>query len=222
MLELTQTREGHHCFLFPFEGRLVHAGLAALLALRLSRRQRGTFHIAVNDYGLELLSESPFPFASAFGNPEALFASEQLASDALESVNVSELAKLQFREIARVSGLVMQNFPGVAKTGKQLSVNSSLLFDVLSEFDPNNLLIHQARREVLERHFEESRLARTLARLREHPLLIRTTDRLTPLSLPLVIERQAATLSTETLADRVRKLQSEWTSLESQTPGQHP
>lgn len=214
LVEITTSREGHHCFVFPFEGRLVHAGIAALLALRLSRRSPATFHIAVNDYGLELLCDDPFPYADALRDP-TLLTTDHLVDDALESINVSELAKLQFREIARVAGLVNQNYPGAAKSGKQLSVNSSLLFDVLNEFDPGNLLIHQARREVLERHFEEGRLHRTLTRLAAHPLLIVPTDRLTPLSLPIVIERQAATLSSETLADRVRKLQQEWTAQDS-------
>src|SRR4029079_9384661 len=62
LVERLASREGHHLFLYPFEGRMVHEGLAALLAFRLARRQPITFTLSVNDYGLELLSPDPAPF----------------------------------------------------------------------------------------------------------------------------------------------------------------
>jgi ATP-dependent helicase Lhr and Lhr-like helicase len=56
LIERARTREGYHLFVYPFEGRLVHEGLAALLAYRLSRARPLTFTFAMNDYGFELLS----------------------------------------------------------------------------------------------------------------------------------------------------------------------
>jgi ATP-dependent Lhr-like helicase len=85
-----------------------------------------------------------------------------------------------------------------------------LIFDVFSEFDPENILLMQARKEVLERQFEESRLARTMQRIGEGELLVRTPRSPTPLGLPLVVERLGARLSTETVLDRVRKMKDEW------------
>src|SRR6185369_10843710 len=128
------------------------AGLAALLALRLGRIKPTTFSMAINDYGLEVLAADEFPYEQHL-TPE-LFSEESLAHDALESANVSALARRQFREIARIAGLVFQTYPGARKTGRQLQASTSLLFDVFNEFDPQNLLLEQARREVLERHFE--------------------------------------------------------------------
>ncbi|HEX2836816.1 MAG TPA: ligase-associated DNA damage response DEXH box helicase [Phycisphaerales bacterium] len=214
LIELTHTREGWHLFLFPFEGRLVHAGLASLLALRLSRQRSGTFSIAVNDYGLELLSTVSYPFGTLLV-PESLplfMTTEGLAEDVAESVNMTQLARLAFRDIARVAGLVMPNYPGARKTGRQLQASSGLIFDVLNEFDPppGNLLLEQARREVLDRHFERSRMARTLERLaRAKPVIVRT-ERLTPLSFPLVVERVASKVSSQTVLERLRAMQKEW------------
>jgi len=48
-IERWRSREGHHLFLFPFAGRLVHEGLAALWAYRLARRIPNTFSMSVND-----------------------------------------------------------------------------------------------------------------------------------------------------------------------------
>jgi ATP-dependent helicase Lhr and Lhr-like helicase len=220
LAEVTRTREGDHLFMFPFEGRHVHAGLAGVLAVRLSRRKGGTFSIAVNDYGLEVLSAEPYPFAELLDAD--LFTPEGLTADAIASANTNYLARLQFRDVARVAGLVVQNQPGGPRTGRQLQTSASLVFDVLSDFEPDNLLLDQARREVLERHYEHGRLGRALARLAGGALRIVVTRRPTPLSFPLVIERQAGRLSSETIADRVARMRREWESDWTTVPSESP
>jgi ATP-dependent Lhr-like helicase len=208
LVELLETREGHHCFVFPFEGLLVHGGLAALMALRVSRVHKSTFTISANDYGLEVLSSEALDFESVL-RPE-LFSDENLAADAVESVNISALSRKQFREIARVAGLVFQTYPGARKSGRQVQASTGLLFDVFSEYDPKNLLLEQARREVLERHFEESRLARTLRRLRGARLTVVRVQRPTPLAFPIMIERLGSELSSQSLSERVERMRAEW------------
>ncbi len=208
LCEITDTREGHHLFVFPFEGRLVHGGLGALVALRLSRLRPATFSIAVNDYGVELLTPEPVPYEELLSPP--IFSTEDLVRDAVESVNISALAKTQFREIARVAGLVFQTYPGARKSGRQMQASSGLLFDVFAEFDPGNLLLEQARREVLERHFERSRLARTLERMARSELVFVHTKYPSPLAFPLLIERIGAKLSSESIADRIDRMRRQW------------
>lgn len=208
LAETATSREGHHLFVFPFDGRLVHAGIASLIALRLSRLRKATFSLAVNDYGFELLSPDPFPFEELL-SPE-VFSSGGIADDIAHSVNMTQLARLAFRDVARVAGLVMQNYPGTRRTGKQVQASSSLIFDVFQDFDPDNLLLHQARREVLDRHFERTRLGRTLDRLHATPLKLINTQRLTPLSFPLVVERVATTMTSESITDRLKKMQAQW------------
>jgi len=209
LAETCQTRDGHHLFLYPFEGRLVHEGLAALLALRLTRLRKATFALSVNDYGLELLTPTPFPFDEAV-HP-ALFTRERLEADILESVNVGELSKRQFRDIARVAGLVLPRLPGARKSARQVQASASLLHDVFARYDPDHLLLAQARQEVLEQQFEEGRLARTLERLAASPLELVHVRRPTPLGFPLVVERISASLSSESLLERVERLKERWT-----------
>jgi ATP-dependent Lhr-like helicase len=208
LAETCATREGHHLFLYPFEGRLVHEGLAALLALRLSRRRPATFSLSVNDYGLELLCPEPFPYAESLA--PGLFDERGLDDDVAESVNVTELAKRQFREVARVAGLVHQGFAGAQKSARQIQASSGLLYEVFRRHDPDNLLLAQARREVIERQFDRARLAGALARLRAAEWLVRPVARPTPLGFPLLVERLAATLSSETLLERVERMKRQW------------
>jgi ATP-dependent Lhr-like helicase len=209
LVELCTTADGHHLFVYPFEGRLVHEGLAVLLALRLGRTRATTFAISINDYGIELLAPADtgaprYPFRELLS--PALFSREALAADLLEAVNLGELSKRQFRDIARVAGLVFQKYPGAERSGRQVQAGAGLIFDVLREFEPQNLLLRQSEREVLDRQFEEGRLARTLAALEAGPLLVRETARPTPLALPLVADRLGTTLSTESVLARLRAI----------------
>lgn len=208
LVELCETREGSHAFMFPFEGRLVHGGIAALLAYRLTRARKATLSTASNDYGLELLGPEGFAFEELM--TADLFSTEGLIEEAARSVNLGEMARRQFREVARVAGLVFQTYPGSPRSGRQTQVGASLLYDVFMEFDPGHPLLEQSRREVLEKQFEESRLARTLARLRRSRVVLRRVERPTPLSLPLVIERAGARLSSETLTEQIRRIEEQW------------
>ncbi|MEX0882036.1 MAG: ligase-associated DNA damage response DEXH box helicase, partial [Cyclobacteriaceae bacterium] len=110
LIEKCHTKEGCHVFIFPFEGRFVHEVLAALVAYRISVSYPLSFSIAMNDYGFELLSDTDIPMEDIM--EEDLFTTKNLMDDVLMSINESEMAKRQFREIASIAGLVFQGFPG--------------------------------------------------------------------------------------------------------------
>ena len=204
LIERTETRDGHHLFVYPFEGRLVHEGLAALCAYRMAQLQPFSFSFSCNDYGFELLSPDPAPLEEALEH--GLFATTHLLHDITQSLNAAELARRQFREIARVAGLIFSGYPGQSKSVKQLQASSSLLFDVFSRYDEGNLLVQQAQREVLERQLEASRLGRVLDRLSRSDVRVIDVERPTPLAFPLMVDMTRAKLSTEKLADRVRRM----------------
>jgi ATP-dependent Lhr-like helicase len=202
LIELVHTREGHHIYVYPFEGRLVHEGLAALVAYRLSRLAPISFSIATNDYGLSLLSAEP-----ATVDPDVMFSVDGLVDDLVAALNATEMARRQFREIARIAGLVFPGLPRAGKTARQLQASSSLFFDVFQKHDPGNLLIAQAYREVMERQLESARLTRTLDRLSHSRVVITRPVRTTPFGFPLLVDRARDRVSSESLADRVRRMQ---------------
>jgi ATP-dependent Lhr-like helicase len=209
LIERVKTREGHHLFMYPFEGKMVHQGLAALFAYRLSRLQPITFTLTFNDYGFELLSPEPAPLAAALAGTAdrvPLLSARNLLPDIPASLNASEMAKRQFREIARVAGLVFPGFPGQGRTARQLQASSSLFYEVFARYDPGNLLLEQAQSEVLERQLEQSRLSQTLQRLSAARVKIVEMQRPSPLSFPLLVSRMQVTLTSEKVADRVRRL----------------
>jgi ATP-dependent Lhr-like helicase len=94
---------------------------------------------------------------------------------------------------------------------RQIQSSASLLYDVFSRYDPENLLLAQARREVVEQQFERDRLLAGLTRLREEPIEVVVTRRPSPLAVPLVVERLAVDSSTsESLDARIERLRAEW------------
>ena len=207
LIETLLTREGCHAFLYPFEGLLVHEGLATLLAYRLTKRRPQSITTMASEYGLELFSRDPLAMVEACA--EGLFSPVDLDEDIGASVNAAELARRQFREIARVSGLTVQNQPRQQQNSRQLQASAGLLYDVLVQYDLANLLIEQARREVLETQLESKRLANTLARIAASRIVHVSLERGSPLSFPLMVDRlRGSAVSSEMLLDRIRKMQA--------------
>ena len=207
LAEVMKSREGWHLFLYPFAGRHVHLGLASLLAWRMGQRQPVTFSIAVNDYGFELLSATEVDWMHWL--TPALFSRDNLLHDVLASLNAGELARRRFREIARIAGLVFSGYPGAQKSARQLQASSGLFFDVFRQYDPDNLLLTQAEEEVLRQELEVERLEQTLTRLQQRRLDIHQVKRTTPLAFPLMVERFRESMSSEKLADRIRRMVAE-------------
>lgn len=205
LIETLTTHEGHHAFLFPFAGRLAHEALGPLLAWRISQHDHRTVRTVVNDFGIELLSN--LRLERSEHEWRAALSPENLLDDILRALNAGELARRQFREIARIAGLTPQGYPGRPSPMRRLQASSEMFFDVFSEFDPENLLLIQARREVLEGQFEISRVRDSLEWMSRAPLLLISPPGLTPLSFPLWAESlRATTVSTQRWEDRVRDM----------------
>jgi ATP-dependent Lhr-like helicase len=210
LVEVCGTREGSHLYAYPFEGRFVHEGLGFLWAWRLARHHPGTLTVSVNDYGFELLAPRGYPFAALLESHGLdLLASDALEQDLERAINLSEMGRRRFRAIAQVSGMVQTGYPGANKTGGQLQISASLLFDVFQRHDPDNLLVRQAHQEVLNEQLEVHRLTETLERLRACELILARPPRPTPLAFPLLAERLTNRMSNESLLERLGRLRAE-------------
>jgi ATP-dependent Lhr-like helicase len=207
LIEQIETKDGFHLFVYPFEGRLVHEAMAAILAWRISRITPITFSFAMNDYGFELLSDQPIPVDDS--NVYDLFSPENLMEDIQRSVNATEMAKRKFRDIAVIGGLIFQGYPGEQKKARHLQSSASLLFNVFNEYEPNHFLLRQAYREVFDQQMEEQRLRNMLQRISHSKIVITFPERLTPFCFPIKVDSMRENLSSEKLEDRVRKMQEQ-------------
>jgi len=205
LIEQIETEEGHHLFVYPFEGRLVHEAMAAILAYRISRITPITFSFAMNDYGFELLSDQPIPIDDS--NVYELFSPENLFEDIQRSVNSTEMAKRKFRDIATIGGLIFQGMPGERKKARHLQASASLLFNVFNEYEPHNLLLRQSYNEVFAQQMEETRLRDMLNRIQQSKIILTFPERYTPFCFPIKVDSMREDLSSEKLEDRVKKMQ---------------
>lgn len=207
LVEKIETKEGHHLFVYPFEGRLVHEIMASLIAYRISKIKKLTFTIAQNDYGFELLSDQEIPLHK--DNINSIFSKENLIQDVTASINASEMASRKFRDIAVVAGLVVQSQPGNKKSNKSLQSSSGLIFRVLNDYEPNNLLLKQAYNEVFDYELEKVRLQGAFQRISESKIILKKANNFTPLSFPLKVDSLRGTMSNEELSKRIERIQKQ-------------
>ncbi|WGF93604.1 ligase-associated DNA damage response DEXH box helicase [Aequorivita marisscotiae] len=204
LIETFKTREGYHALFYPFEGRFVHEAMSSLLAYRISLLLPITFSLAYNDYGFELLSDQFLDIQTVLDNN--LFSSEYLYEDLQKSLNSTELARRKFRDIAVISGMVFQGYPNKVIKTKHLQSNSQLLFDVFRDYESDNLLYLQAYRETFEHQLEEGRLRQALERINSQKIIWKQCEKATPFSFPIITDRLREKLSSEKLADRIKKM----------------
>ena len=204
LIETFKTREGYHSLFYPFEGRFVHEAMSSLLAYRISLLSPITFSLAYNDYGFELLSDQFLDIQTILDNN--LFTDEYLYDDLYKSLNSTELARRKFRDIAVISGMVFQGYPNIAVKTKHLQSNSQLLFDVFRDYEPDNLLYLQAYRETFEHQLEEGRLRKALERINSQEIVWKQCEKATPFSFPIITDRLREKLSSEKLADRIKRM----------------
>ncbi|MGA1028120.1 MAG: ligase-associated DNA damage response DEXH box helicase [Burkholderiaceae bacterium] len=217
LVEHFVSKDGEHCFIYPFAGRQVHIGLASLLAFRLTRGHATSLSYAANDYGFELLAprrrKSEGPWLSAVLSKEGLpqlLQAKDLSRDLLALLGEGLITRRRFREIARVAGLLVMGLPGAGRSSRQLAVSSNLLFEVFTKYDPENLLLQQAQREALEQELCQSALESHLQRLLEGRWLHCQLKRPSPFCVPLMVERLREQLSSERLSDRLARLAAEF------------
>ena len=209
LIETFKTREGFHAIFYPFEGRFVHEALASVLAYRISLLSPITFSLAYNDYGFELLSKTEIDMQQVLDNN--LFSTEYLHHDLQSSLNATEMARRKFRDIAVISGLVFTGMPGKQVKTRHLQSGSQLIFEVFRDYEPDNLLLQQAYRETFEHQLEEGRLIQALERINEQQIIWKRCEKPTPFSFPIITDRLREKLTSETLAERIKKMTASYT-----------
>ena len=207
LVEYIQTKYGYHLFFYPFEGKLVHEGMAQVVAYRLSQLKPATFSIATNEYGIELLSETDYEIDTQL--LKQIFSPQNLHKDINSGINVQEMARRRFRDIAGIAGLIFQGFPGKQMKSKHLQANAGLFFSVFSDYEPSNLLLREAYDEVFDFQLEEGRMQLAFERISEHKIIFSRPTKLTPFAFPIFAESFRERYSNEDWQSRLEKLKNQ-------------
>ncbi len=205
LIESLQSRDGYHLFFYPFEGRMMHELMSALIAYRISQSFPVSLNMAMNDYGFEILSDVPISAEEIL--EDDIFSLKNIEDDILHCVNESEMSRRKFREIASIAGLVFQGYPGKPTSFKHIQANSSLLFQVFEQYDPENLLLKQAREEALTQQMEQEMFIQAMKKLNRLEIVVKHPTQFTPFSFPIMVDRLSRTnISSESVEDKVAKI----------------
>lgn len=174
---------------YPFEGRLAHQTLGMLLTRRLERMKAKPLGFVASDYAIAVWGLKDFSKLFADGNPslEMLFAEDMLGDDLEAWLDESFLLKRTFRDCATIAGLIERRFPGKEKTGRQMTVSSDLIYDVLRTHEPDHILLKATRQEAAYGLLDIRRLGEMLSRISTR-IVHKPLDKISPLAVPIMME----------------------------------
>jgi len=174
---------------FPFEGRLAHQTLGMLLTRRLERAKLKPLGFVANDYGIAVYASGDIAAKAARdpGFMDELFSQDMLGDDLEDWLAESSLMKRTFRQCAVIAGLIERRFPGEKKTGKQVTISTDLVYDVLRKHEPDHVLLRAARADAATGLLDVRRLGMMLERIRGR-IIHKPLDRVSPLSVSVMLE----------------------------------
>ena len=174
---------------YPFEGRLAHQTLGMLLTRRMERMGLKPQGFVANDYALAVwgLADIGARLRHELVSLDDLFAQDLLGDDLEEWLDESALMKRTFRTCAIISGMIERRFPGKEKTGRQVTISTDLVYDVLRRHEPDHILLRAAREDASTGLLDLARLADMLGRIQGH-VIHQDLDRISPLAVPVMLE----------------------------------
>jgi len=172
----------HFLTVYPFEGRLAHTTLAMLLTRRLERLGVGPIGFVASDYALAVWAARPM----AGLDFAALFQEDMLGDDLESWLEESFMMKRSFKTCALIAGLIERRFPGLEKSGRQVTFSSDLIYDVLRRHQPDHLLLRCAREDAATGLLDVGRLGDLLKRVRGRIRAV-ALDHVTPFAVPILL-----------------------------------
>ncbi|HEU4475628.1 MAG TPA: DNA ligase-associated DEXH box helicase, partial [Methyloceanibacter sp.] len=179
----------HYLVCYPFEGRLAHQSLGMLLTRRLERAGAAPLGFVANEYALAIgaLNDIGEMVRSGRLDLAQLFDEDMLGDDLDAWLAESSLMKRSFRVCAIISGLIERRHPGQEKSGRQMTVSSDLIYDVLRKHEPDHILLKAAFADAATGLIDVARLGNFLKRIngRIRHIALRQVS---PLAVPVMLE----------------------------------
>ena len=204
LIEIFTLRGEYRAVLHPFAGRTVHDGLGALLAWRLTRLMPVTVAHAGTELAVGLHASQPLPTDEL--QWRQLLDPHNAAADLRLATSSSKVARVRFRQIARVAGLIVSGPPGDDRRRRQQRVSADLLHDVFAQHDPGNRLLFQAQDEAWNLDLAGDQVVAVLTELAAGQLTMRVLTRLSPLAFPVWAEFIRGRTTSEQWTERVARM----------------
>ena len=117
-----------------------------LLTRRLDRAGAKPLGFVANDYALSVWGRGDISGIIADGELSLaeLFDEDMLGDDLDAWLAESSMMKRTFRMAAVIAGLIERRHPGKVKSGRQVTMSTDLIYDVLRRHDPGHILLEAA------------------------------------------------------------------------------
>ena len=189
LIETFPRETNFYMVIYPFEGRLAHQTLGMLLTRRLERARARPLGFAATDYALAIWGLRDMAKMSSQGelSLDQLFDEDMLGDDLEEWLAESFLLKRTFRQCATIAGLIEKRHPGKEKSGRQMTVSSDLIYDVLRSHEPDHLLLQATRDDAAKGLLDIRRLGDMLRRIKTR-IVHQKLQQISPLAIPIMLE----------------------------------
>jgi ATP-dependent Lhr-like helicase len=189
LIETFPRGEKYYLIAYPFEGRLAHQTLGMLLTRRMERARARPLGFVATDYALGIWGLRDFGRMIETGelNLGDLFDEDMLGDDLETWLDDSFMLKRTFRQCATIAGLIEKRHPGKEKTGRQMTVSSDLIYDVLRAHEPDHLIMQATRQEAAYGLLDVRRLGDMLKRI-SGKIHHKPLDHISPLAVPIMLE----------------------------------
>lgn len=183
--------EGNRFYMvaYPFEGRLAHQTLGMLLTRRLERAGARPLGFVATDYAIGLWAIGDLGAMATTSRPSLseLFDEDMLGDDLEAWLDESFLLKRSFRGCALIAGMIDRRHPGQEKSGRQVTVSTDLIYDVLRTHEPDHILLQATRADAATGLLDIRRLGEMLSRVKGR-IVHKALDRVSPLAVPVLLD----------------------------------
>ena len=183
LIETFPRNDRFYLMAYPFEGRLAHQTLGMLLTRRLERLGMRPLGFVATDYAIGVWGLKDMKGMDM----DALFHEDMLGDDLEDWLADSVLLKRTFRYCALISGLIEKNYLGKEKTGRQVTMSTDLIYDVLRDHEPDHLLMQATWADAARGLLDVRRLSDMLSRIAGR-IMHNSLDRISPLAVPIMLE----------------------------------
>ncbi|WP_394706118.1 ligase-associated DNA damage response DEXH box helicase [uncultured Cohaesibacter sp.] len=189
LIETFPRADKFYLTLYAFEGRLALQTLGMLLTRRLERAGARPLGFVASDYALMIWGLRDFArLEKDLGwSFEQLFDEDMLGDDLESWLAESAMLKRTFRNCAVISGMIERRHPGLEKSGRQITISSDLIYNVLRDHDPDHLLLKATWDDAAAGLLDIARLSAMLARIKGR-IIHASLDRPSPMAIPVLLE----------------------------------
>ncbi len=197
-----------HYFFHSLIGRAANDALARVVSLRLSKLRGGNALATPHDYGF-VLSVTPRQHIAEADLP-ALFSARGFEAELDASLANSDMMKYHFRNAAQTGLMVYRNFFDQQKPMRKLAWSAEVIFNVLQRYEPDHVLLREARRETFHTFVDVPSALAFLDAQAHRPFRLRKVAYVPPLSFAMYATKIKEALMVEDPYETMERLYRMW------------